>query len=79
MDDKDRPKNNIAAYSNYLSLGTEIFAPILLGALVGNLWLDPKFGTTPLWTIILTLFGFVVGMYTLFKFVKKMNDKNKWV
>ncbi len=77
MDEKDKPKNNLAAYGNYLSLGTEIFAPILLGALVGNLWLDPNLGTTPLWTVVLTLFGFVVGMYTLFKFVKKMNDKNK--
>ncbi len=74
---EENKKPNLAAYGNYLSLGTEIFAPILLGALIGNLWLDPKLGTTPLWTIILTLFGFVVGMNTLFQFVRKMNKKQK--
>ena len=75
---KDEKKSkSMVEYGEYLSLGTEIFAPILAGALIGHFWLDAKYHTTPLWTLILTLFGFVVGMNTMFKFVRKMNKKKK--
>ncbi len=76
MNDEKKSKS-LAEYANYLSLGTEIFAPILAGALIGHFWLDPKFHTTPMWTLILTLVGFVVGMNTMFKFVRKINKKKK--
>jgi F0F1-type ATP synthase assembly protein I len=75
--DKDTEKRHkmIRESSQYLTLGTEIFLPILLGALAGHYLLDKKLGTTPLWTVVLTLVGFIVGMYGLFKTVLKVNKK----
>jgi F0F1-type ATP synthase assembly protein I len=58
--------------AQYLTIGTEIFLPILLGALAGYYLIDMKYGTKPLWTVILTLVGFVVGMYGLIKTVIKV-------
>lgn len=61
--------------SQYLTLGIETFIPILIGALAGYYLVDSKPGTYPLWTIILTLLGFVIGMYSLLKTVIKIKNK----
>jgi F0F1-type ATP synthase assembly protein I len=75
---KKNKSNVLLESGKYLSLGLEIFLPIVLCALAGNLWLDKVYKTTPLWTVILTLFGFVVGMYKLFKTVLLINKESKY-
>jgi F0F1-type ATP synthase assembly protein I len=73
--DNDKRHKFIREGAQYLTLGTETFLPILLGALAGYYLIDMKYGTSPTWTVILTLVGFVVGMYGLFRTVMKVNKK----
>ncbi len=74
----DERKNKYTGESGkYISLGLETFLPAVIGVLVGNYWLDAVYGTTPLWTLILGLFGFIVGMYKLFKTVNSINKETK--
>ncbi|MBX3043822.1 MAG: AtpZ/AtpI family protein [Candidatus Kapabacteria bacterium] len=75
--DKDNDKRHslIREGAQYLSIGTETFLPILLGALAGYYLLDKRLDTSPTWTVILTLAGFVIGMYSLFRTVLKVNKK----
>jgi len=51
--------------------------PAAFGVLIGHYWLDQKYGTSPLWTLILGLFGFIVSMYKLFKTVALINSEGK--
>lgn len=76
-EDKENEKRHtfIKDGAQYLTIGTEIFVPILLGALAGYYLLDQRLGTSPLWTVILTLTGFLVGMFSLFRTVMKVNKK----
>ncbi len=57
-------------------MGLEIFIPAVLGALIGHYWIDNP-DETPIWTIVLTLIGFLIGMYNLFKIVIALNKKDK--
>lgn len=69
-------KSRIGA-AKYISIGLETFIPIVLGALIGYFFLD-KPNTTPVWTISLSMLGFLLGMYSLFKTiiqVKKESDE----
>jgi F0F1-type ATP synthase assembly protein I len=75
QDDKKR-QGLLGEGAQYLSIGTETFVPILIGALVGYYLIDQKYGTSPTWTVILSLLGFLIGMYNLFKIVLKINKKN---
>lgn len=72
---KDKRQKLLREGAQYLTLGTETFVPILVGALIGYYLIDAKQGSSPTWTIILTLLGFVIGMYNLFKIVLKVNKK----
>jgi F0F1-type ATP synthase assembly protein I len=75
--DDERKNKNRAEAGKYISLGLETFLPAVIGVLIGNYWLDAVYGTTPLWTLILGLFGFIVGMYKLFKTVNSINKETK--
>lgn len=61
--------------SKYITLGIEIFVPIVIGALIGHYYLD-RDKDSPLWTIILSIVGFIVGMYNLFKTVNQVNKES---
>jgi len=76
VDENSRKKYRFEA-GRYISLGIETFLPAVIGVLIGNYWLDAVYGTTPLWTLILGLFGFLVGMYKLFKTVNLINKETK--
>lgn len=54
----------------FMNLGLQMIIPIAGGVLFG-VWLDGKNDTSPLWTLILALFGIVVAFYTFFKTVSK--------
>lgn len=68
---------NWSQSGRYISIGLETFLPAAFGVLIGHYWIDEKYGTTPLWTLILGLFGFVVSMYKLFKTVSIINAEGK--
>jgi F0F1-type ATP synthase assembly protein I len=47
--------------------------PVTLGALVGY-WLDGRFGTSPTWTMILTILGMGAGLTQMIRVVNKLNQ-----
>ena len=72
MDNKDL-KNGI----KYASLGIE-FASMILGFGLVGYYADKKLGSNPLFLIVGIFFGFVSGIYRLYKISKiiSRNDKN---
>lgn len=58
----------------YINLGWQIAVTIGLGVLIGW-WIDSESGTKPLWLIICSLLGVVVGMYSFLKTVLNLNKK----
>lgn len=59
----------------YFSLGTQIAFTILAGSLLGY-WIDEKYDTAPLWTVILAITGLIVGMYSFLRKVLQSEKKN---
>ena len=53
--------------STITSVGLEMALPPLLGV-----WLDRKFGTGPLWTIVFSALGFFVAMRHLWQIAKRL-------
>lgn len=68
-DNQNRAKI-IKELSPYMTLGLDFAITIGLFALLGY-WLDGKYNTAPMWTLILSLFGIVVAFYKFFKVVLK--------
>jgi len=62
------PSRGLQPYLQYSHLGLQFAATIglLLG---GGLWLDRRWGTTPLFTVIGTFLGFGAGFYNLYRAV----------
>jgi len=56
-------------YLKYASLGTQFALTITLFSL-GGMWLDGRFQTSPLFTVVLSLIGIVGGMVALIYKVK---------
>jgi F0F1-type ATP synthase assembly protein I len=46
---------------------------VILGALAGY-WLDGRFGTSPTWTMILTILGMGAGLAQMIRVVNKLNQ-----
>ncbi len=75
MEEKRKKNNNI-----YLRLSS---VAIQMGAVIGGFaWLgvyldDKQKLKTPVWTIVLSLFGVAVSMYLIFKEVKDINSSDK--
>ena len=63
---KDRTPGRFGVPSQYLDLGLYLALPIVLGALAGQ-WLDQKFKTKAVFTIVLLLFGTISVFYNLYK------------
>jgi len=66
-------QRNARAISLAFSVGFSLAGPIILGALVGY-WLDGRFGTGSLWTLILTMLGMVAGLVQLIRIANKLNQ-----
>jgi len=67
------------AYRNvgpYLTLGIQLAAAVVLFFLVGW-WLDTRMGTSPAFTLIGMLLGFVGGMIKFFRSAAEMSKKDK--
>lgn len=59
----------------YLGLGFQLAATIVITVFIGD-WLDKKYETTPLYTIIFAVFGVFAGLYNLIKTVLKTGKKS---
>ncbi|MGC1272433.1 MAG: AtpZ/AtpI family protein [Planctomycetaceae bacterium] len=53
--------------STVTTIGLEMALPALLGA-----WLDDRYGTGPLWTVLLATLGFVTAMWHLWGMAKRL-------
>lgn len=75
--DKSKRAKIIKEVSPYITLGLDFALTVLLFTLLGY-WLDNSNDTSPMWTLILALFGIVVAFYKFFKIVlkKKKIDKD---
>jgi len=77
---EDKISRNIAdSYKEagpYLGLGTQLAATIVLMFFIGK-WLDEKFETYPVLSIIFSFFGGFAGIYNFIKAVLNLNEKKK--
>lgn len=62
--------------AQYSGLGITLVVIILVFLWVGR-WLDGKFQTGVLFTLILTFVGFAAGFYSFYLNVKKLSDLDK--
>ncbi|KAB2850848.1 MAG: AtpZ/AtpI family protein [Ignavibacterium sp.] len=80
MKQEDKISRNIAdSYKEagpYLGLGTQLAATIVLMFFIGK-WLDEKFETYPVLSIIFSFFGGFAGIYNFIKAVLNLNEKKK--
>ncbi|NOX17143.1 MAG: AtpZ/AtpI family protein [Chlorobi bacterium] len=64
----------------YMGLGTQLAATIILMFFLGR-WLDQEFDAKPLWTILLSFFGGVAGIFNFIKTIltdPKLNKKKNY-
>jgi len=76
---KETLSNAMKDYGPYLNSGIQLALTILLFTLLGW-WIDNRYDTAPIWTLSLSLFGIVAGMYHFFKMIfneEKKRSKNK--
>ncbi len=74
--DKQNRANIIKELAPYMTLGLDFAITIGLFALLGY-WLDGKYNTTPMWILILSLFGIVVAFYKFFKVVLRKKKETQ--
>ena len=72
------PKNNsgaLQALALWTQLGITLAGPMVFGAVAGR-WLDGKFGTDPVLTIVLLVFGVAVGVTGAYGMIKGIIQSN---
>lgn len=52
------------------TIGLEMALPTL-----GGWWLDQRYGTKPLWTVVLAVLGFIIAMRHLWDLSKRLNRR----
>jgi len=70
--DFSRPKAGLG----YVGLGFELIIPILIGVFIGQK-LDGAEPDFPLWTLLLSLLGIVVGFYSFFKEIQRIQKRSE--
>ena len=69
--DKDKKDNNSNfGWVGYVGLGSQLAITVTAMAFLG-LWLDKKFGTEPILTVISSFVGITAGLYNFIKSVLK--------
>lgn len=72
----NRPQSPLAAGLQWATAITTIGMEMALPPLVGA-WIDQRYGTSPAWTVILALLGFVVAMRHLWDLAKRLGRRNR--
>lgn len=75
METEKKPKNTLNKFARLSGIAIQMGAIIFIGAYSGKL-LDEKYPLNKKWfTIVLTLLGVVVALYTVLKQVNKINNE----
>ena len=74
MKNNNMPKgdNSDRSWVSYLGLGVELAATVTIMVFIG-VWLDGKFKTEPILTVIFSFLGVASGLYNFIKTVLKSN------
>ncbi|MFH1154818.1 MAG: AtpZ/AtpI family protein [Pseudomonadota bacterium] len=67
---KKETSKTIRELAYYSSLGLSVALSIFIGLFVG-VWIDGKFGTSPIWTLVFLGLGIAAGFRNLAMAVKK--------
>ena len=81
MPESDEPGKNskretLAAFFTYGSLGLEMGLSVAIGLAIGY-FLDRRFNTSPILTLVFLLFGIVAGMRRLYQLWKKAERESE--
>ena len=68
--EKNSKRETLAAFFTYGSLGLEMGLSVAIGLAIGY-FLDRRFNTSPILTLVFLLFGIVAGMRRLYQLWKK--------
>lgn len=60
----------------YSAVGIEMAVSVVIGWGVGW-WLDRKFGTQPIWMIVMVVLGVAAGFRSLFRIANEMKRKEE--
>ena len=70
-------KNN-KNFFDYIGLITELGLSVVISIAIGlfaGLWLDKKFGSKGIFTVILLIFGVIGGFISAYKLIKELDNK----
>ena len=59
-----------------IGIGFSLAFWIVGGALLGD-WLDGKFDTAPLWTLVLLTLGMLIGFYDAYRRLREVIERTK--
>lgn len=76
MPKSENNSNNLITAGNYLGLGTQLAATVVIMFFVGK-YLDETLNTYPYLIIIFSLFGSCAGIYNFVKTVIHLGNKSK--
>jgi ATP synthase protein I len=63
---KRREDSGLRPYLKFAHLGTQMTL-VLLGGVFGGIWLDGKWGTDPILTVVGSLAGIGIGLYIVIR------------
>lgn len=59
--ERNRGEDGSRGYLRYVTLGTQLAVTIVLGVL-GGIWLDGRWGTSPIFSVVGSVLGIGLGM-----------------
>jgi F0F1-type ATP synthase assembly protein I len=64
--EKDSLTKTYREVGPYLGLGLQLAATMVVMIFIGD-WIDKKYDTSPIWTLVFGILGIFTGMYQLIK------------
>lgn len=72
--EKDSLSNTYREVAPYLGLGLQLAATMVIMIFIGD-WIDKRYETSPLWTLVFGVLGIFTGMYQLIKTVLNLQSR----
>ena len=69
-------KNPLAQAGPYLGLGVQLAATIVIMVFIGR-WIDEKYNTNNIWTLVFAFIGGGAGIYNFIRAVLDLEKKSK--